>query len=432
MRLYDTLSENKKELPLDEIIKIYSCGPTVYGPIHLGNLRSLLIADLLHRVLLYLGYKVSFVRNFTDIDDKILKAAQENNQDPLKYSQYWLEEIKKKILEFNILPVLEVKVTDHVLDIIEFIQDLLQHNYAYESEGDVFFSVKNFHDYGKLSKKTDLIENFRIHLQEKKRDQKDFVLWKKDDHYGWNSPWSKGRPGWHIECSTLIKKHLGDTLHIHHGGQDLIFPHHENEIAQSECLTHKPLSLIWMHHAFVIMNEEKMSKSLGNVVDLDELQKKYSSSFLRFLFISNHYQDPIHWSASWVEEKKAMYDKIDLFLKEEGGNESFPLRLEEEFKEGLKDNLNIAKALSVVFEMISLANKDKKYSRLLIKNILETVFGLTFSKDIIPDFIQDLALLREEARKNKNYTEADRLRQEIESHGYEVLDSKEKIKIIKK
>ncbi len=426
MKIFDTLSGLEKELPSSEEIKIYSCGPTTYGPIHVGNLRSLLVADLLHRVLKYFGYTVKFVRNFTDIDDKILAASQ--GQDPLVFAQHWITCIQNQCKEFNILDVIEVKVSDSMASIILFIQQLIQKNYAYESQGHVFFSIKTYKDYGKLSKQKDLIEGFRISLQEAKRDQKDFVLWKPDTQYGWKSPWGQGRPGWHIECSAIIKEHLGETIHIHHGGQDLIFPHHENEIAQSESLCSKELASIWMHHAFVQLKEEKMSKSLGNSFLVEDLLKEYQPDFVRFLLLSVHYQDPIFWTQEKILESQQAYERIQNFLEETySGNKNLPEEFLESFQSFLKNNFNTWGALSVIFDLIRYVRKHPDHTKNLKEFFVnvQNSLGIVFKKQQIeiPDYIMNLVKERENARDKKDFIKADVLKKEILVLGYFIEDT---------
>lgn len=426
MKIFDTLSASLKELPHDEEIKIYSCGPTTYGPIHVGNLRSLLVADILHRTLKYFNYKVKFVRNFTDIDDKIIKASQ--GQDPIIFAQKWVKVIQDQCKKLNILDVKEVKVSDSIESIITFIKELIEKEFAYESQGNVFFSIKKYKDYGKLSKKKDLIDGFRIGLQEAKQDQKDFVLWKPDDFYGWESPWGKGRPGWHIECSAIIKEHLGDSIHIHHGGQDLIFPHHENEIAQSESLCSKELAFIWMHHAFVQLKDEKMSKSLGNIYLVEDLLQKYEPDFIRFLLISVHYQDPFIWNQEKLLELHQAYERVQYFLQEDyKGSNNLPEHFKQSFDDCLKNNLNIWGALSIVFDLIRYVRNNQNDTKNLheffvnIKNSL----GISFSKKeiVIPDHVQKILQERENARKNKNFERADSLKNDLISLGYSIEDT---------
>lgn len=426
MKIFDTLSTSLKELPSGEELKIYSCGPTTYGPIHVGNLRSLLVADILHRVLKYFNYKVKFVRNFTDIDDKILNASK--GEDPLVFSQKWIKCIQDQCQQLNVLDVIEVKVSDSISSIIVFIEELIEKKFAYESQGQVFFSIKEYKHYGKLSKQKDLIDGFRVGLQEAKKDQKDFVLWKPDDSYGWDSPWGKGRPGWHIECSAIIKEHLGETIHIHHGGQDLIFPHHENEIAQSESLCSKELSFIWMHHAFVQLKDEKMSKSLGNIYLVQDLLEKYEPDFIRFLLVAVHYQDPFIWNQEKLLELQQAYERIQYFLEEDyQGINDLPEEYKKSFDDCLKNNLNVWGALSVVFDVIRYVRKNPNNTKNLQEffRMIETSLGLSFQKKeiVLPSQVQKILQERDNARKNKNFKQADSLKNDLIVLGYSVEDT---------
>ncbi|MBO4948761.1 MAG: cysteine--tRNA ligase, partial [Peptococcaceae bacterium] len=293
MMVHNTLNNTKMEFKTIEPgkVKMYVCGPTTYNYIHLGNARPIVVFDTIRRYLTYRGYEVTYIQNFTDVDDKIIKRAHEENDDPIKLAARYIDEFFKDVNALNVLPASTYpKVSEHMQEIIDFVQDIINAGYGYELDGDVYFSVRKYEEYGKLSGRNldDMQAGARVDVDNRKQDPMDFALWKsaKPGEPAWDSPWGKGRPGWHIECSAMSRKYLGDQFDIHGGGQDLIFPHHENEIAQTECVTGKPMANYWLHNGFITINSEKMSKSLGNFFLLREILEKFDSETVRFYLLS--------------------------------------------------------------------------------------------------------------------------------------------------
>ena len=464
MKVYNTLSRKKEELiPIDENeLKIYVCGPTVYNYFHIGNARPFLVFDTLRRYLEYRGQKVRFVQNFTDVDDKIINKAKEDGVSPGQVSEKYIAEYFKDAEALNVVKAtVHPKVTDNMEDIIRFVNNLVEKGHAYESEGDVYFSTRSFADYGKLSKQNieDLESGARIEVGEKKKDPLDFALWKarkNEDEIAWASPWGMGRPGWHIECSVMSTKYLGDTIDIHAGGQDLTFPHHENEIAQTEAETGKPFANYWMHNGYITINNEKMSKSKGNFFTVRDILQHYDGEVIRFFLLSGHYRNPINFSEDLMEQAKNSLMRMqnaESTLRHLIENEKGTMTEEE--KEHLKtlqvyrhkfilamdDDLNTADAISAVFELIKQINSyvkegcSKEFAQegLSLLNELARVLGLLEPKDT-NEMDGELDLLiqeRQAARANRDFKRADEIRDLLKAKGITLKDTPQGVQIIR-
>ena len=461
MRIYNTLTRRKEELKTitDGEVKIYACGPTVYNYIHIGNSRPLCVFDTLRRYLEYRGYKVKFVQNFTDIDDKIIKKAIEENSDYKTVSEKYIKEFwtDAKGLNFREATV-HPKATENIDEIINIITTLVEKGYAYPVEnGDVYFSPKKFSGYGKLSHQPleELEAGARINIGELKREPMDFALWKgaKPGEPYWESPWGKGRPGWHIECSAMVHRFLGNTIDIHCGGQDLIFPHHENEIAQSECCNGVPFSHYWMHNGYINVDNVKMSKSLGNFFTVRDVAEKYGYEPIRYLMISSQYRSPINYSVDIIEQCKASLQRLytcrnNLDFALENATDIVPENAEEikkqldsrreQFIEAMDDDLNTADGISAVFELVKDINVnviDSKSAELIKYAInlfdeLTNVLGLVYNRDTgsLDEEIEKLIEARQNARKEKNWAEADRIRDELKAQGIVLEDTPQGVK----
>lgn len=461
MRIYNTLTRRKEELKTitDGEVKIYACGPTVYNYIHIGNSRPLCVFDTLRRYLEYRGYKVNFVQNFTDIDDKIIKKAIEENSDYKTVSEKYIKEFwtDAKGLNFREATV-HPKATENIDEIINIITTLVEKGYAYPVEnGDVYFSPKKFSGYGKLSHQPleELEAGARINIGELKREPMDFALWKgaKPGEPYWESPWGKGRPGWHIECSAMVHRFLGNTIDIHCGGQDLIFPHHENEIAQSECCNGVPFSHYWMHNGYINVDNVKMSKSLGNFFTVRDVAEKYGYEPIRYLMISSQYRSPINYSVDIIEQCKASLQRLytcrnNLDFALENATDNVPENAEEikkqldsrreQFIEAMDDDLNTADGISAVFELVKDINVnviDSKSAELIKYAIdlfdeLTNVLGLVYNRDTgsLDEEIEKLIEARQNARKEKNWAEADRIRDELKAQGIVLEDTPQGVK----
>ena len=464
MKIYNTLTRNKEEfIPLEEgKVKIYACGPTVYNYFHIGNARPFVVFDTLRRYLIHLGYDVKFVQNFTDVDDKIINKAKEEGVSATELSGRYIKEYFDDAEALNVLPAdIHPKVSEHIEDIIEFIKTLISKGYAYEADGDVYYATRKFEEYGKLSNQRvdDLESGSRIAIGEVKRDPLDFALWKaqkEESEIAWDSPWGKGRPGWHIECSTMSRKHLGPTIDIHGGGQDLIFPHHENEIAQSEACNGEPFAKYWMHNGYITVDGVKMSKSLGNFFTVRDIRKEFDGDFIRFFLLSVHYRNPINFSDTEMNSVKQGYDRIRNaidnleFLAKNGDDEMTDAEkndlkdfgnLEQKFEDAMSDDLNTADAIASIFEMVSHANIISKAgaSREYAKEAKEKIQNLC---DIIgimqnrsdssheDEKIKKLVDERQEARKSKNYARADEIRDELAEMGITLKDTPQGVQII--
>ena len=461
MRIYNTLTRRKEELKTitDGEVKIYACGPTVYNYIHIGNSRPLCVFDTLRRYLEYRGYKVTFVQNLNDIDDKIIKKAIEENSDYKTVSEKYIKEFwtDAKGLNFREATV-HPKATENIDEIINIISTLVEKGYAYPVEnGDVYFSPKKFSGYGKLSHQPleELEAGARINIGELKREPMDFALWKgaKPGEPYWESPWGKGRPGWHIECSAMIHRFLGNTIDIHCGGQDLIFPHHENEIAQSECCNGVPFAHYWMHNGYINVDNVKMSKSLGNFFTVRDVAEKYGYEPIRYLMISSQYRSPINYSVDIIEQCKASLQRLytcrnNLDFALENATDIVPENAEEikkqldsrreQFIEAMDDDLNTADGISAVFELVKDINVnviDSKSAELIKYAIdlfdeLTNVLGLVYNRDTgsLDEEIEKLIEARQNARKEKNWAEADRIRDELKAQGIVLEDTPQGVK----
>lgn len=459
LQLYNTLTNQKEKFePLNPgKVTMYVCGPTVYNYIHIGNARSAVAFDTIRRYLEYRGFEVNYVSNFTDVDDKIIKASQEMNLSVKEITEKFINAFYEDTSALNVKKAtLNPRVMDNMDDIIKFIEVLVQKGYAYESAGDVYYKTRKFKDYGKLSGQLidDLEQGASSRVddidQDKKQDPLDFALWKKvkQGEISWNSPWGQGRPGWHIECSVMSTKYLGDTIDIHAGGQDLEFPHHENEIAQSEAKTGKKFARYWLHNGFVTIGEEdqKMSKSLGNFVTVHDLLKKVNPQVIRFFMSTTQYRRPIRYSSANLNEAKVnlnklqtAYENLSYRLKDsvEGNDkevESNFANLEKDFVKVMDDDFNVQNGISVVYEMAKQLNvyseKEKVYTD-TINNLINTykkvveIFGISFSeeKELLDDTIEQLIQERNEARKNKNFKRSDEIRDLLKEQGIILEDT---------
>ncbi len=462
LSIYNTLTRKKEEFkPIDPPnVSMYVCGPTVYDYFHIGNARSFIMSDIMRRYLEHKGYNVKFVMNLTDVDDKIIKKSIEEkkaaNLVAEKYIQAFMEDISKlKIEKATVYP----KATEHMGDIIKFIKTLEDKGYAYDIAGNVFYNVAKFKNYGKLSgKKTDELEvGARIEINEEKRNPLDFSLWKKakEGEPSWDSPWGKGRPGWHIECSAMSCKHLGETFDIHAGGNDLIFPHHENEIAQSEAANGKKFVNYWMHFGFLNINNEKMSKSLGNFFTARDILKHYSPEAVRLAFVQAHYGGPLNFSDELLTSAQKGLEKLsnlaervlDGIHNSSGGNEpEFDFeKYKKNFSDAMDDDINTPKASAVIFDFIRDANKtlaeneqlSKEFYKKVKEFLDETAVGvlgiLDFDAaakktngDLEGDLIELFIKLRTDAKQNRNYALADQIRDELKALGVILQDAKDK------
>ncbi len=458
MKILNTMTGKKEELKTinEGEVRIYACGPTVYNYIHIGNARPICVFDILRRYLEYRGYKVTFVQNFTDIDDKIIKRANEENSDYKTVSEKYIAEYKTDAAGLNVRPAtIHPKATENITQMLDMISTLEKKGYAYSTEyGDVYFRTNKFKEYGKLSHQPleDLQAGARIQIGETKEDPMDFALWKgaKEGEPSWESPWGNGRPGWHIECSCMAKRYLGDTIDIHCGGQDLIFPHHENEIAQSECSNGVPFAHYWMHNGYINVDNKKMSKSLGNFFTVRDVAKEFGYEPIRYLMVSSHYRSPINYSIDIIKQCQSALDRLyncreDLqFLAQNStgslkdGEETVMTKLlshKEDFINAMEDDLNTADAISALFELArdinSNLNPQTKPSKELCDSALSLyteladVLGLLYTEKekSIDDDIQALIDLRTQARKDKNWAEADRIRDELKGKGITIKDT---------
>ena len=464
MKIYNTMSKRKEHfVPLEEgKVKMYVCGPTVYNYIHIGNARPMIVFDTVRRYFEYKGYDVNFVSNFTDVDDKIIKKANEEGVTADEISKRYIEECKKDMEGMNIEPATKNPLaTEEIGGMIEMISTLIDKGYAYEKNGTVYFRTRRFKDYGKLSHKNldDLQSGGRALLvtgEDEKEDSLDFVLWKpkKEGEPAWQSPWGEGRPGWHIECSEMSKKYLGEQIDIHAGGEDLIFPHHENEIAQSEAANGKEFAKYWMHNGFLNIDNRKMSKSLGNFFTVREISEKYDLQVLRFFMLSAHYRSPLNFSADLMEAAKTSLERILTaaenlrFLSKNAG--AGALTEEEEalltdsdkyvqgFEEAMDDDFNTADAIASVFELVKFINttadgsRSKEYLDGLYENLfrLTDVLGIIVEKkeEMLDEEIEALIEKRQAARKERNFALADQIRDELLAKGIILEDTREGVK----
>jgi len=464
MKLYNTLTKKKEEfVPLTEgQVKMYVCGPTVYNFIHIGNARPMIVFDTARRYMEYKGYQVNFVSNFTDVDDKIIAKANEEGVTAEEISTRYIAECKKDMEGMNVKPATTHPLaTQEIGGMIAMIQTLIDKDYAYNVDGTVYFRTRKFKEYGKLSHKNldDLRSGGRSLLvtgEESKEDPLDFVLWKpkKEGEPFWKSPWGEGRPGWHIECSEMAKKYLGEEIDIHAGGEDLIFPHHENEIAQSECCNGKPFARYWLHNAFLNIDNRKMSKSLGNFFTVREISEKYDLQVLRFFMLNAHYRSPLNFSAEIMESAKNSLERIltaadrlkELADKAEGtglnGREKELLEQMKEyrnkFEAAMDDDLNTADAIAAVFELVKFANTEcgeensKEYLQTVREEIVSLcdILGLKAERreEVLDEEIEALIEKRQEARKARNFKLADEIRDQLLAQGIILEDTREGVK----
>ncbi|MGI6060009.1 MAG: cysteine--tRNA ligase [Blautia sp.] len=461
MKIYNTLTKRKEDfVPLEEgKVKMYVCGPTVYNFIHIGNARPMIVFDTVRRYMEYKGYEVNYVSNFTDVDDKIIAKAIEEGVPAEEISERYIKECKKDMADMNVKPATTHPLATQEIDgMIDMIQTLIDKGFAYAVNGTVYFRVKNFSEYGKLSHKNldDLQSGFRsiqVSGEDQKEDPLDFVLWKpkKEGEPYWVSPWSEGRPGWHIECSVMSKKYLGEEIDIHAGGEDLVFPHHENEIAQSECCNGKIFAKYWMHNAFLNIDNRKMSKSLGNFFTVREIGEKYDLQVLRFFMLNAHYRSPLNFSAELMEASKNALDRIVTCVdqlkhllenaRDEELTEAEKAQLPEieglvkKYEESMEDDFNTADAIAAVFEFVKFTNTQagsgstKAFVKLLFDKItgLCDVLGLIVNKkeEVLDSVVEGLIEERQAARKAKDFARADEIRDQLASMGIILKDTRE-------
>lgn len=463
MKIYNTMTRKKEEfIPLEEgKVKMYVCGPTVYNFIHLGNARPFTVFDTLRRYFEYRGYEVTYIQNFTDVDDKIIKRSHEEGISPEEVAEKY---IKEYFIDCDGLGIkratVHPQVTDNIENIIVFVQDLIDKGYAYEAGGDVLFRTRKFEEYGKLSHQNieELELGARIDVDDKKEDPLDFVLWKakKEGEPGWQSPWGEGRPGWHIECSVMSNRYLGNTIDIHAGGQDLQFPHHENEIAQSECRNGRTFARYWMHNGYINVDGEKMSKSLGNFFTVRDISEKYDLGLVRFFLLATQYRNPVNFSDTVLEQAKAGLERLtnardnaefilgnldDSSLRDEEKDLSAGLdKYRDRFIEAMDDDLNTADAISVIFELAKFMNtnisdqssKEFVQLNLDIFNELTGVLNIANKSveedDSLSQKVEDLIAKRAQAKKEKNFALADQIRDELAAMGIAIEDTRQGVK----
>ena len=464
MKLYNTMSKQKEEfVPLEEgKVKMYVCGPTVYNFIHIGNARPMIVFDTVRRYFEYKGFDVNFVSNFTDVDDKIIKKANEEGVTAEEISKRYIAECKKDMDGMNVKPATKNPLaTEEIGGMVEMIQSLIDKGYAYEKNGTVYYRTRQFKEYGKLSHKNldDLRSGNRSLLvsgEDEKEDPLDFVLWKpkKEGEPAWESPWSEGRPGWHIECSEMSKKYLGEQIDIHAGGEDLVFPHHENEIAQSEAANGKEFAKYWLHNAFLNIDNKKMSKSLGNFFTVREISEKYDLQVLRFFMLSAHYRSPLNFSSDLMEAAKSGLDRIitatdNLKFLADNAKTATLTDIEDDaltktqnyvaaFEKAMDDDFNTADAIAAIFDLVKYANttangdSSKAYVSALYELIvkLADVLGIVVEKkeELLDADIEALIQERQAARKERNFTRADEIRDELLAKGIILEDTREGVK----
>ncbi|MBO5469747.1 MAG: cysteine--tRNA ligase [Lachnospiraceae bacterium] len=468
MKIYNTMSRKKEEfVPIrDHKVGIYVCGPTVYDYIHIGNARPMIVFDTLRRYLLYKGYDVNYVSNFTDVDDKIIKRAIEEGVPASEISERYIKEVKKDMHDLNVMEATtHPKATEEIPDMIDMIKVLIEKGHAYEVNGTVYFRTRSFPGYGKLSKKNiddleaghrDEKHQLKVSGEDEKEDFLDFVLWKpkKEGEPSWTSPWGEGRPGWHLECSVMSKKYIGDIIDIHAGGEDLIFPHHENEIAQSEAANEVEFARYWMHNGFLKIDGEKMSKSLGNFFTIRDIGKKYPLQVIRFFILSVHYRSPLNFSDTLVESAKVSLDRIlnavsrledvketaqDREMTEDEQKQKKQLtEYVARFEKAMEDDLNTADAISVIFELVKFTNSNvtSDSAKDLVENALGTIRQLCdvlgiitkVEKEILDSDIEALIEERQAARKAKNFARADEIRDTLAAQGIILEDTREGVK----
>lgn len=459
MKIYNTLTRKKEEfVPINKNeVKMYACGPTVYNYIHIGNARPLIIFDTLRRYMEYRGMKVTFVQNFTDVDDKMINRAKEEGTTVKELGERFIAEYFKDAQALGVTAAtIHPKATENIDAIIDVIKKLEESGYAYNVEGNVYFSTKKFKEYGKLSKQPleDLEAGARIDINEHKNDAMDFALWKKqkeDSEIAWESPWGIGRPGWHIECSAMVNKYLGETIDIHAGGQDLIFPHHENEIAQSECANGKPFANYWLHNGYINIDNRKMSKSLGNFFTARDVIEKYDGETVRFFMLSAHYRNPVNFSDTLMEQSKSALERVytcienlEFLLKNSedrqltDNEKEFSYKLDtfkDKFIDAMEDDLNTADAIAAVFDIVYASNKELSGEKKHAKEILEKTIALIrelggvlglFQKSneqSVDSEIEELIAKRNKAREEKDWATADAIRDELKARNIVLKDT---------
>ncbi|WP_158738307.1 cysteine--tRNA ligase [Alteribacillus sp. YIM 98480] len=454
IKLYNTLARKKEELkPLkDGKVTMYVCGPTVYNYIHIGNARPAIVFDMIRKYLEYRGYQVYFISNFTDVDDKIINAAKELKEEVPVLAERFIEAYFEDTGALGVKKAdMHPRVTETMPDIISFIKALMEKGFAYEAEGDVYFETKAFKEYGKLSSQSinDLQMGARIEIGEKKKDPLDFVLWKKakEGEISWDSPWGKGRPGWHIECSAMVKKYLGDTIDIHAGGQDLAFPHHENEIAQSEALNNKQMAKYWLHNGYIQINNEKMSKSLGNFVLVHDIIQKHRPEVIRFFMLQSHYRSPLNFSEELLESARSSLERIHTTTNNlkhrfnesaDFGEENDWIDTVRQYKEAfireMDDDFNSANGISVLFDLVKDANRylqENHSSKQVMQSFLDVIreIGVVLDipveaeEEILDEEIERLIEERIQARKERNFARADEIRDSLKEQGIILEDT---------
>ena len=453
MKIYNTLTRKKEDFKPIQAGKalIYVCGPTVYNYIHIGNSRPMIVYDTLRRYLLYIGYDVKFVSNFTDIDDKIINRAKEENVSFTDITKKYIDAYLEDSYGLNLFEshTIHPKATECINEMIEFVKVLEEKGIAYNVDGNVYFDITKAKDYGKLSKKNidDLRAGARIDISDEKKNPLDFALWKKrkdETEPAWESPWGMGRPGWHLECSVMAKKYLGDTIDIHAGGEDLQFPHHENEIAQSECCNGKVFANYWMHNGMINIDNVKMSKSKGNFFTIKDIQKEYDLEVIRLWILSTHYRNPLNFSREVMEQTKNGLDRmyngkehlerlLEICEERENGDISKLVELKKEFLDCMDDDLNTADAISKVYELIRYTNTfgentDLKVVKGAVKLLSDfaSVLGLLYKEedDNLDEKVEKLIKEREEARKNKDFKRADEIRDALKEMNIELKDTR--------
>ncbi|HHV13802.1 MAG TPA: cysteine--tRNA ligase [Clostridiales bacterium] len=463
MKIYNTLTQKKEEfIPLEEgKVRMYVCGPTVYNYVHIGNARPAILFDTLRRYLEYRGYEVDYVSNFTDVDDKIIKKANEEGVSATEISERYIAEFRKDMDALNVREAtVHPKATEEIDGMVEMIGDLIKKGHAYEKNGTVYFRTRSFENYGKLSKKKidDLEAGIRIAVNEEKEDPMDFVLWKpkKEGEPFWPSPWSDGRPGWHIECSVMSRKYLGEQIDIHAGGEDLVFPHHENEIAQSEAANGKEFARYWMHNAFLNIDNKKMSKSAGNFFTVREICEQFDPQVIRFFMLNSHYRSPLNFSRDLVESAKSSLNRIltaigalehllgSGALSRESVSEEEQLVLKEaeeldkKFIDAMEDDFNTADAIAAIFELVKLSNthctadSSKELGQKLKEQLVKlcSILGLETEKkeELLDAEIEQLIEDRQTARKNRDFAKADEIRNLLLEKGIILEDTREGVR----